>query len=137
MNITVSQVQARAPVAVVAVEGALDASNFEDLIARGKEVYASGTRHILLDLTNTSFMSSSGLVALHSITLLMQGSEPPSLEHGWSAFHAVGSGTGGTGPQPYVKLLNPQAKVDRTLTVSGMKEFYEIYTDRDAALASF
>jgi anti-anti-sigma regulatory factor len=135
MNITVNQVQGRVPVAVVGVAGALDASNFEELIAQGKEVYAGGTRHVLLDLTDTSFMSSSGLVALHSITLLMQGKEPPDLEHGWSAVHAVGGA--GAGPQQHVKLLNPQPKVDRTLTVSGMKEFYEIYTDRETALASF
>jgi hypothetical protein len=135
MNITVNQVQGKVPVAVVGVQGDLDASNFEHLIAQGKEVYATGTRHILLDLTNTSFMSSSGLVALHSITLLMQGQEPPDLEHGWSALHDIG-GTR-TGPQPYVKLLNPQPKVDRTLTVSGVKEFYEVYTDKDAAIASF
>jgi anti-anti-sigma regulatory factor len=135
MNITVNQVQARVPVAVVGVAGALDASNFEDLIAQGKEMHAAGTRHVLLDLTDTSFMSSSGLVALHSITLLMQGKEPPDLEHGWSALHDVGGA--GAGPQQHVKLLNPQPKVDRTLTVSGMKEFYEIYTNRDTALASF
>jgi hypothetical protein len=117
MNITFNRVQGRVPVAVVGVQGDLDASNFEHLIAQGQEAYATGTRHILLDLTNTSFMSSSGLLALHSITLLMQGQPPPDLDHGWSALHDVG-GTQ-AGPQPYVKLLNPQPKVERTLTVAG------------------
>jgi anti-anti-sigma regulatory factor len=135
MNITVDRVQAKVPVAVVGVAGALDASNFEDLIARGREIYASGTRHVLLDLSDTSFMSSSGLVALHSITLLMQDREPPDLEQGWSAIHATTRANGGR--QQQVKLLNPQPTVDRTLTVSGMKELYEVYTDRAAALASF
>jgi len=135
MNITVVQVQGRVPVAVMGVTGALDASNFEELIAQGKEVYAAGTSHVLLDLTDTSFMSSSGLVALHSITLLMQGKDAPDLEHGWSALHDVSSAS--PGPQQHVKLLNPAPKVDRALTVSGMKEFYEVYTDREAALASF
>jgi hypothetical protein len=124
------------PIAVVSIEGALDASNFEQLISQGKQVFATGTTHILLDLTNTNFVSSSGLVALHSITVLTQGKPPPELEHGWSALHDVSSGTR-TGPQQNVKLLNPQPKVTRTLEVAGMKEFYEVYTDLDTALSSF
>ena len=136
MNITVDHVQGRAPVAVLAVRGDLDASNYEALIAQAQQLYNAVTRDILLDLSGTTFISSSGLVALHSIAMLLQGRQPPAAENGWAAIHAVGRDLGG-GVQPHVKLLNPQPKVERVLEKAGLKEVFEIYTDRATAIASF
>ena len=136
MNISVNQTQGRVPVAVLGVQGDLDASNFELLIAQVQDIYRAGTRHVLLDLSQTTFVSSSGLVALHSIAMLLQGRQPPGAEDGWGAIHAVGRDLGG-GVQPHVKLLNPQPKVERVLEKAGLKEVFEIHTDRAAALASF
>jgi len=82
------------------------------------------------------YMGSSGLVALHSIALLLRGETPPDPESGWNAFHSIARDRE-TGAQPYVKLLGLQPKVDRTLEITGMKVFFEIYADRAAALASF
>jgi anti-anti-sigma regulatory factor len=136
MNISVNQTQGRVPVAVLGVQGDLDASNFELLIAQVQDIYRAGTRHVLLDLSQTTFVSSSGLVALHSIALLLKGEQPPSRDEGWSAIRAVGRGLG-PGPQPYVKLLNPQPKVERVLDKAGLKEFFEIHTDLATAISSF
>jgi anti-anti-sigma regulatory factor len=136
MNISVNQAQGRVPVAILGIQGDLDASNYQDLIARAKEVYGAGTRHILLDLSNTPFMSSSGMVALHSIALLLRGEQPPDPEHGWAAIHGLGQGLG-TGPQQHIKLLNPQLKVDRALEKAGLKGSFEIHTELATAIASF
>jgi anti-anti-sigma regulatory factor len=136
MNISVNQTQGRVPVAVLSVQGDLDASNYQELIAKAKELYNMGMHQILLDLSNTSFVSSSGLVAIHSIALLLHGEQPPDLEQGWSAIHAVEHGLG-VGSQRHLKLLNPQPKVDRTLEKAGLKEFFEIHADLAAAIASF
>ena len=135
MSITVDQVQGRVPVAVVTMRGALDASNYEALIAQARQLVRAGTRDILLDLSDTTFVSSSGLVALHSIAMLLQGKQPPGAEDGWGAIHAVGRDLGGA--QPHLKLLNPQPKVERVLELAGLKEQFEIYTDRAKAIASF
>jgi anti-anti-sigma factor len=136
MNISVDQAQGRVPVAVVGVRGDLDASNYQELIAKAQELYRAGTRHVLLDLSQTAFVSSSGLVALHSIALLLKGGQLPNPEDGWAAIHSVGRGLG-AGTQPYIKLLNPQPKVDRVLEKAGLKELFEIHTDRAAAIDSF
>jgi len=136
MNISVSQAQGRVPVAVLSVQGDLDASNYQDLIAKAKDIHRTGTGHILLDLTHTSFVSSSGLVAIHSIAMLLRGEELPDTEHGWASIHAVGQKLP-PGAQPYLKLLNPQPKVDRTLEKAGLKGFFEIHTDLSTAVASF
>jgi len=136
MKLSVNPAQGRVPVAVVGVQGDLDATSYQELISKAQELYRAGTRHILLDLSQTTFVSSSGLVALHSIALLLKGDQPPSPEDGWAAIHSVGRGLG-AGPQPHVKLLNLQPKVDRVLEKAGLKEFFEIHTDRATAINSF
>ncbi len=136
MNISVNQLQGPAPVAVLGVEGDLDASNYQDLIAKAREAYDAGIRHIVLDLSQTRFISSSGLVAIHSIALLLSGERPLNLEEGWASLHAVGAGLG-AGRHPDLKFLNPQPRVIRTLQIAGLSEAFEVYTDRAAAMASW
>ena len=136
MNLTLDQAQGQVPVTILAIHGDLDGSNYQMLVAKAKEVYETGTRHLLLDMSDMPFMASSGLVALHSIAKLLQGEKAPDPESGWEALHAI-SREHKTGTQPFVKLLNPQPKVSKTLDMTGMKEFFEIHTDRAAAIASF
>jgi len=136
MHMTVDQAQGQVPVTILQLHGSLDASNYEQAIARARELYAAGTRHLLIDLSDLSFMGSSGVVALHSIALLLRGEEPLDPETGWRGFHDIDRDPS-LEPQRYVKLLNPQPKIDRTLELVGMNEFFEIYTDIQAAIASF
>ena len=123
-------------VTVLTIEGDLDASNFQDAINKAQEIYDSGERNLVVDMSAVNFMSSSGLVALHSIALLMQGEETPDLQAGWGAIHAVARDRD-SGKQSNLKLVNPQPKVMATLEITGMDEFFEIFGDLDAALDSF
>jgi anti-anti-sigma regulatory factor len=136
MQIIVDQIQSRVPVTVLAIHGDIDASNYEQVIAKGRELYTAGARHLLLDLSDVPFMGSSGVVALHSIALLMRGETPPDPDAGWQAFHAIDHARAG-GVQQQVKLLGPQPKVSRTLQMTSMNDFFEIYTDKQVAIASF
>jgi anti-anti-sigma regulatory factor len=136
MNETVWLHQGRLPVTVIQTHGDLDASNYRDLIAVAREAYEGGAQDILLDLSDTPYMSSSGLVALQSIAALLQGGEPPDPEAGWSALHAVDRHRE-AGPNPHFKLLSPQPRVDKVLDMTGFKQFLEVYTDLDSAVASF
>src|SRR5512134_3305820 len=77
MNIIVSQEQGRVPVAVMRLEGQLDGQNFQEVIGKAREVYDSGTRNILLDLDALTYISSAGLVALHTIALMFRGESTP------------------------------------------------------------
>jgi hypothetical protein len=76
------------------------------------------------------------LVALHSAVQLLRGEQPPDPEAGWSTLKSVALDKL-AGAQQLVKLLNPQPRVTRTLEMSGMNVFFEIYTDEAAAIASF
>ncbi len=136
MPLTVEQAQGRVPVTVLAVQGDLDYSNYLDVIAKAREAYDAGARHLLFDLTDTPYMGSSGLVALHSVALLMMGENPPDPEAGWDSFHAL-ERSATSGPQAHVKLLGPQPRVEQMLERTGLKRFFEIHTDRATAIGSF
>jgi anti-anti-sigma factor len=136
MDITSKQVQGRVPITILQTHGDLDASNYQDLIAKGKEVYEAGAQNILLDMSDTEFMGSSGLAALHSLALLVRGEELPDLESGWNVFHEIDRARD-TGLQQHLKILNPQPQVNRTLEMTGLKQFFEIHTDLETAIASF
>lgn len=136
MTVTISQVQGKLPVLVLHMHGDLDASTYQALIAKAQEACQGGAKDILLDLSDTSYMSSSGLVALQSIAALVRGEELPDPEAGWEAFRAIDRDRD-TGLQRHFKLLNPQPRVDRMLEMVGLKRYLEIYHNLDAALASF
>jgi anti-anti-sigma regulatory factor len=136
MEIIVYQTQGKVPVSILSIKGDLDGATYQDLIARAQEVYSGGARYILLDMANMPFMSSAGLVALHSIALILRGETPPNPEDGWGAFRQIDRDRDG-GKQQHVKLLSPQPPVDRALEKTGLKQFFDIHTDRDAAIASF
>ena len=89
MQTTVERVEGAVPVTVMALSGELDASNYLRLVDDVKPLYDAGARHLLLDMTDLTFISSSGLVSLYSILKVMQGEEPPDPEYGWSALHAM------------------------------------------------
>lgn len=135
MNITAEQSAARVPVTTIRLQGDLDGSNYLELIAAAKTAQQNGARHLLLDLGGVPYMSSAGLVALHSSVQLLRGEQPPDPSAGWSALKSVA--VNATVTQQLVKLLNPQPRVTRTLEMSGMNVFFEIYADEAAALASF
>jgi anti-anti-sigma regulatory factor len=136
MNLNVSQMQGRVPVTVMDLHGDVDGSNYTDLIARGQEIAKSGARNILLDLSDVRYMSSAGLLALHSIAMMARGQQPPDPESGWEAFRAMSRDQSG-GDQKNVKLLNPQARVRKVLETAGFDRFFEIHTDLTTAVASF
>ncbi len=135
LSITVGHESGRVPVAVIKLEGELDAANYMELISTARQLSEQGARHILLDLSDLTYMGSSGLFALHSVAMLLRGEEPPDPEHGWSALHSMGGRV--SERVDNVKLLNPQPPVDRVLERSGMKRFFATYTDPAAAIASF
>ena len=122
-------------VTVLRLDGDLDAASYESLIEKGRELYDGGTRKLLVDMRGVGFMGSSGLVALHSVVLILQGRQPPDPEHGWAAFHAMSEGTGDD--EQRLKVLGPQPSVLRALERTGMTRFIEVHDDEQAAVRSF
>ena len=136
LQTTVERVEGRIPVTVVALDGELDASNFERLIDEVQGLYDAGDRTLLLDLSGLTFMASSGLVALHGIVLVMHGDEPPDLEGGWSAFHALTNAVESAERQAEVQLCGAQPAITRVLERTGLDRLFVSHPDRATAIAA-
>jgi anti-anti-sigma regulatory factor len=135
LSIVVVQESARVPVAVMSLEGELDAASYLDALASAREAIEGGANCVLLDLEKLTYMGSSGIFVIQSVAMLLRGQQPPSPEDGWGAIHQAGQDS--SDAPSNLKLLAPQPQVDRVLERSGMKRFFETYTDRSEALESF
>jgi anti-anti-sigma regulatory factor len=136
MNISVSKADGKVPVTVLRLDGQLDGQNYQELISKAQELYTAGARDFLLDLSDLTYISSAGLVALHSVALLARGEELPDTEGGWSAYRSMGRSSE-AGMQKHVKLLNPRSEIMNVLDMVGFGNVFEIFTNLDEAVNSF
>jgi anti-anti-sigma regulatory factor len=136
MNISTSQMRGNVPVAVIKLDGQLDSQNYQELITKARELFRAGTRDFLLDLGDLTYISSAGLVALHSLALLTRGEALPDTERGWPTYRSLERSVE-TGIQKHVKLLNPRAEVTNVLEMVGFRSLFEVFTDLEEAVNSF
>ncbi len=136
MQITVSTQQGRVPVTVVQPHGDVDASNYKELIQKVEELIKNNAGDFIIDLSDVPFMSSAGLVGLHSIAIILRGEQPVDPQSGWGALKAMDRDRD-RGMQKHVKLFGPQQYVADTFDKAGFAQFFEIFTDLKEAVASF
>jgi anti-anti-sigma factor len=128
MNITVTLQQAREPVAVMQLEGDIDASNFVQVVDKAREIYQNPARNLIIDLSQVPSITSTGLVAIHKIALLYSGVAEENVHP---------DQTHNSNARKYVKLLSPQPAVDQALETAGLKLFFKVFQDLESALKSF
>lgn len=131
MEINISIAQANETIAIMKLKGAINASNFMEVVDKAQEIYNNPVRNLIIDLSEVPSISSTGQVAIHKIALIYSGvpqdveaDENPDFTH---SAHA----------RKHVKLLNPQPEVNEALTKAGMKLFFRIFNDLDSAIKSF
>ena len=134
MTIDVDRVEGDPPVAVIALDGELDASNYEKVIDAVRTAYADGARGLVLDLSGLTFMASSGLFALHSAVRIMRGETPPDPEGGWGALHEMSADHDAAGGN--VRIASPQEAISRVLERTGMARMFGMSDTRDDAVAA-
>lgn len=137
MEITVTHAQGKVPITVLQLHGDLDGSNYRDLIQKAQQVFETGTRAILLDMSDTPFISSAGIVALHTIAKILAGVRPGEDESGWESFRDMDRTRQAGEKAANFKLLGPQPRVMGVLDTVGFSQYFEIFTNYDAALKSF
>lgn len=137
LQTTVEHVEGRVPVTIVALDGELDAASFEQVIDTIRGVYDAGGRNLLMDLTALSFISSSGLVAIHSAMRITRGEAPPDPEHGWEALRAIRDEVEAGTVTSNLRLCGTRDAVRKVLDRTGLGAMIPSYPDRAAALAAF
>lgn len=104
MEIIISQDQDSPKISVMKLRGALDGSSYEHFIAEAEKLFDSGTRNLILDMSEMSFLSSAGLAGLHRVARIFRGEDRATFEEGWGALRVMGNDSK-SGLQEHIKLL--------------------------------
>ena len=134
MEIKVSTENGRVPVTVMHVDGNIDSSTYEQFQSAAKKAIDEGARYLLVDLSHAPFVSSAGLRALHAIFNELRSRSP---EPGLSDEQVRKGISAGTFKSPHLKLLNLSPETKTAFETSGFDMYFDTFTDRNAAIASF
>lgn len=125
MKLQVAHREGRVPITVLAIDGSVHLGNAAQLEDAARAAIGTGTRNLLIDLTNVSSMTSAGLRVLNVLYKLLDENERRR------------AGTNGTRKSAHLKLVNPQPRLQSVLAIAGFDTFLEIYPSLDDAIASF
>src|SRR5215475_3232716 len=89
MDITVSEEQARVPVTIFKIAGAI--TDNRELEQQAQEVFDRGARNLLLDLSAVPYIATSGLRALHAVYILLRSDAPEESDAAVKAGIAAGT----------------------------------------------
>jgi anti-anti-sigma regulatory factor len=106
------------------------------VIAKAQDAYDEGARNLLIDLSEVPYVSSAGLMALHTTALTFAGHSMKSKESGRPLSRSVNA-QNEKAVRLHVKLLSPQPAVEQVLEIVGLKQFLDIYTEFETAVQSF
>lgn len=131
MEIVVSQQKGKVPVTVFHIKGDINTETYEQLQSQVQQAIQTGTRYLLLDLTQVPYVSSYGIRAISQIFTWLRDSKDEDDA-------TVSKGLrDGTFKSPHLKLLNPSQRVLEVLTTTGVDMFLEIHSDLERAIESF
>jgi len=132
MDIEVSQEQGRRPVTVFHIKGEINITTYEQLEQTAREAFNAGTRDLLLDLAEVTYVSSAGIRALNNVFKLLRSDAPEESDE------AMRKGlSDGTFKSPHLKLQGPSPGVLEVLKIAGVDMLLQIHQNRKDALASF
>lgn len=136
MVITSSTKEGRVPVTILHLEGELDASTYTNVIKKAQEIYDGGARDLIIDLGRAPYISSAGLMSLHTVALIFAGQSLNPNSTGRPTFRSLDPNRDQLARQ-HVKLLNPQPAVSQVLDTVGLNSFFEVFQDLEIAVKSF
>ena len=128
LNITASQVQGKAPVTILHLNGHLHGNTEQQLIDCARQAYEDGSTHLLLDLSGVELLTSAGLRAIHNIFNLLTPQSDLAIirQHGEEPYKS-----------PYFKLVSPNPDVYYILNIAGFLQNILIYNSMEDAVNSF
>ena len=123
-------------VTVMHIMGDVDSSTYTDVIRKAQEAYDEGARDLLLDMEKVPYVSSAGLMALHSVARIYAGHSLSNADGGRPTFRSINPKEDSSARE-HVKLLSLQSAVSQVLDVVGLGLFFESFTDLETAVGSF
>ena len=112
--VQVTHSQGRIPITVFHLQDRVSLENFVELEAAAKSAYADGMRNAVIDLSNTSALTSIGvraIIVMHRMLANDRGK--------------------------HLKLSGPTPEIRDMLDISGVTQYIEVHDTLEAAIASF
>ena len=122
----------RVPVTVMSIKGDIDSVTYQDFQAKADELISDGVRYILVNMADTSYISSAGLRSLHNIFNKLR-----SLHKDVSDDELRQKMRSGSYKSPYIKVTNLSSHLREVFEISGFETYIEIHDNVSKALASF
>ena len=123
MNIRVAHEQGRVPITVFYVQGQINLGSTSQLEQLAHTEYDNGMRDLLIDLSETTSLTSAGL---RTLLVLYQMLDVPSSD-----------ASAAQQKSPHLKLLNVPPSLQRVIQIAGFDGFIDSYDDLPTAIASF
>jgi anti-anti-sigma factor len=129
MNEHLKITKTEGPVTILHFEGNLDGQTEGLAVEKAREVFDSGNKHLVIDLSNVEMVTSAGLRAMHTIYKMFT---PTDAIQAWNAEHADE-----TFKSPYFVLAQPSSQVHYILSIAGFLQSICIFPSMQEALDSF
>ncbi len=132
MEVWVSDQQGRVPVTIFRVTGDIDSVTYQSLQQQIENKIQSGTRNVVMDLTEVGYLSSAGIRLLSHVFNELRTNSPEDSDA------SISQGVrAGTFKSPHLKLVNPTPRVAEVLKMSGLDMMIDSYPSLPDAVAAF
>ena len=123
MNIRIAHEQGRVPITVFTIQGQINLGSTTQLEQLARAEHNRGMCDLLIDLSETTSLTSAGLRTLLALYRLLENPPSDASEARQKAAH--------------LKLLHLSPDLRRVLKIAGFDRFIDIYDDLPTAIASF
>lgn len=132
MEIKVSTESSHIPVTIIHIAGKIDSATYRLFQEESDKLIDGGARHVLVDLTEVSYISSAGLRTLHNIFNKLR-----SVHKDVDDDELRKKMNNGAYKSPYIKVTNLAPQVRDAFELSGFETYIEVFTDLESAVKSF
>ncbi len=132
MDIHVIKRDGKPAVAVLIPKTEINMASYAAIDAAARAEYATGVRHMVIDLSNVRYMSSAGIRLLHGLFKLLRTDDLAETDEALSKSYRDGKVT-----TKHLKLVGPNESVSSLLKTSGIGSWLSVFTTTEEALESF
>lgn len=132
MEIEISQETARVAITIIHIKGSVDSSTYQAFQEKADELIKNGSRYLLVNFSECSFMSSAGLRTLHNIFNKLR-----SLHKDVNDEQLRKEMNTGAYKSPYIKVCNLSPQLSDAFELSGFETYIEVFDHQKKAIDSF
>lgn len=132
LEITSTTENARVPVTVINLKGEVDSSSHSIFQAEGEALINQGSRYLLINLNDVSYMSSAGLRVIHTLFNKLR-----EIHKDVNDDELRRQMRAGAYKSSYIKIVNLSPSLKELFVLSGFDTYIEVYDEVEEALNSF